>query len=177
MALFISGRLPVERKFNLYALPSIAILIIFYLNNLLEYVPFKNFAVVLITLLYSGLIGNIFTTAINYFLVPEYTRRMEIFAASENAIIKAQKSNLPIIVTAEVGYPDRIMECIPNLSMIPPAAIFESFPAYNASRNLPVYSTPSHNEIHQTLKQLPPSYKSVLVVDGSSYWVVNSANY
>ncbi len=177
IVLFITGKLPVEPKFNLFALPSIAICIIFFLDDLLESASLKKFTLVTITVLYLGLIGNIFTTAINLFLLPEYSKRMKIFAATENAIIQAQKRNLPIIVTPEVAYPDNIMEHVQSLTLIPPAAVLKGFPAYEVSRNLPVYSAINFNEINQIIKQLSPADKAVIVGDGLLYRVVSLPEY
>jgi len=173
IGLFIAGKLPVEPKFNAFTVPSIAVLIIFLLDNLGNAPAGRKVTTAITTILFIGLTGNVMTTALNVVIAPEYAKRMNIYVATENAIAHAQADKLPILITPGVAFPDAITVITPNFAPISAGSVLKTFPAYKVSENLPVYTINDLTKLKEKMKQLPASVTSVLAGDGISFKVIN----
>ena len=172
MVLIISGKLPVEPKFNAYTVSSIAIMIIYFIDHLRQNSSFKKPAIIISLILYAGLTGNIFITFITIFTKPEYSRRIAIYVNTENAIIMAQAKKMPIIITPEVAFPDDIRMDIPFIPTISASHVLQTFPAYKVNENIAVYAINDVAEISTYVKKLPPYITAVLAGDGQSFHII-----
>ena len=169
LALFFAGKLPIEPKFNAYTVPAISILIIYMADTLCSKPAYHKSAFAMIIVLSVQLMGNIFSTSFSLFTAPEYARRMRIYAATEKAIALAQSRNLPMLITPGVAYPDAITLPNPYMSPITAASVLKTFPAYDGSGNLPVYSIPDSATMLQKMALVPVSVKTLLAGDGETY--------
>jgi small basic protein len=172
LLLFFCGKLPIEHKFNAYTVPSISILVIFLLDKLFTISSAKKITGWLTAVLVAGLVGNIITTAATPFLSSDYALRMNIYVATENAILQAQARNLPIIVTPGVALPDSITITTRNLTSISASSVLKTFPAYKVKDNLKVYALNNLGELKDYMKKLPAYTTSVIAGDGTSFQVV-----
>ncbi len=172
IVLFFAGKMPIEPKFNVFATASMAILIIWLMDYLLVNPRVRTLSAVLLALLYVEMAGNLVTSAINQVTASEYVKRMNIYRATEKAIIYAQENKFPIMVTPGVAYPDEITKYVPNFSPISAAAVLKTFPAYSNVQNLPVYSVDNLSDIEGNMRKLPGHVKAVLADDGLTYTVV-----
>ncbi len=166
LGLFVAGKLPIEPKFNAFTLPSLAILIIYLLDQLKETARYRMVAIVMSFVFLLGLLGNVYSQSLRLVLAPDYGKRIHIYEITENAIVQAQAAKTPILVTPEVAYPDDIGVINPYMAPISAAAVLKTFPAYKVAEDLPVYSIPNMATVADTFKQLPPSVQDVLVCDG-----------
>jgi len=173
IGLFMVGKLPVEPKFNAFTVPSITILVIFLLDRLYILPGYRRFTGWFIAVLIIGLIGNIVSSAADLVLKPTYAKRMEIYVATEKAIMRAQAGGIPILVTPGVAYPDAITNVVPNLATMEASAVLKTFPAYKVSDNIPVYTISDLTDLKEKVKQLPSSITSVLAGDGITFRLIS----
>jgi hypothetical protein len=174
VVLFLTGKLPVgEAKFNAFAVSSISILIIFFMDRLQQSPPYKKFAMGLLTLLFLGLIGNVVSGFLNMFTSSEYAKRIDIYNSTENAIKLAYAKKLPVLVTAQVGFPDDINAKVKFISMPDAAGVLKTFPAYQATDTLAVYSIHSLSDVNGYREKLPAQTTAVLVADGTTVRIIN----
>ena len=176
ICLFFAAKIPIEPKFNVYTTPSIAILIIGLMDAVLAQERFRKWAVIIIAVMYLQLVGNFVVTSINQFTGPEYAKRIRIYKATEKAIKEAQRSKLPIMVTAGVAFPDAITNYVPNMAPILAASVLKCFPAYDNAQNLPVYTLDDMSDIRGNVKNLPSSVLFVMAGDGLTYQIVKRAD-
>ncbi len=174
IVLFVAGKLPLgEPRLNAFAIPAVSILMIFFLDNLRSYPRAAKFAGGLSVMLYIGVIGNIYTTFYASITGPEYTRKMEIFKSTENALKVAELDKLPIVITPAVAWPYDNTRNLPYNTTVPGDWVLKTFPAYTVSGNLPVYGISSLTKLNEYLRVLPPGIKFVLVGDGLSFRIVS----
>ncbi len=172
--LFIAGKFPLgEPRLNVFTVPSIAILIISLLDELTDKMPALKLAKIIPVILYLGVIGNIYTTFIKGVTGSVYTRKLDIYVSTENAIILAQSQKLPIFITPEVAYPYDKTRNLPYLNTVPGDWVLKTFPAYKVAENIPVYNIASLSELKENLRQLPANITSVLAGDGRSFRIIN----
>ena len=173
IGLFLAGKLPVgEPKFNAFTVPSISILILFLLNDLLLKKNTIRFSGILTLVLFLGLTGNILSTFINNFTAPEYKKRMDIFVSTEQAILLARTSRIPIFTTSQVAFPDSININTPHLITITPDCVLKTFPAYNVNDKILVYAIRDLAQIEDCFRLLPPEVKTALAGDGLTFRLV-----
>lgn len=173
IALFLAGKLPVgEPKFNAFTVPAIAILIVYLLGTPASSAALGKAAVTISVILFLGLSGNIVSTIIRTFTLPEYPRRMVVYRETETAIRLAQQQHLPMIVTPGIAYPDDIVKVTPFLSNVPPAAILKTFPAYEVGQHIAVYSITDQASIDSYLHTLPPDVTAAVAGDGLRFRIV-----
>lgn len=168
IALFLAGKLPLsEPKFNAFTVPGIALLIIYFINLLARHDRHKKWAIGVLILLYTGLTGNILSTMANTFTAPTYLQRISTYKITEAMIAKAQKENIPLVVTPAVAFPDDIVNVAPYLTVVPAHVVLMTFPAYDVKQKLPVYTT----------TELPPTTAILNITGTSKAYVGNGTMY
>ncbi len=169
LVLFFAGKLPLsEPKFNAFTIPAISILVIYFLSEMrkrkgLSIVKFYTIV------LFCALSGNVITSVIHSFTLPEYKKRMAIYHATQEAISLAQKENIPILIGPGVAYPDDIHSHMPGMQLITADCVLKTFPAYSASRQLLVVPIRHIDSFAKEWQQLPRSYHRVMIGDGLVY--------
>lgn len=171
--LFLLRKFPVgEPRLNAFTIPSLSILIIYFLDNLGKWKPTERFARVMAAILYAGLIGNIYTTFFASITGQEYARKMNIYKCTEDAIIIAQAKKLPILITPEVAYPYDKTQNFPFQNTIPGDWVLKTFPAYKVAENIPVYAITDMQSLPEYIGKLPPYITAVMAGDGSSFRII-----
>jgi hypothetical protein len=174
LLLFIIGKFPLgETRLSAFTVPSIAILIVSFLDHLRSNTSSARYAKVIASVLYIGVIGNIYTTFYTSVSDPEYTRALEIYEATENAIILAQEKKVPILITSGVAYPYENTKNLPFNTTLPGDWILKTFPAYKVNENIPVYGLKTLKDVKRYMQQLPSSITQVMAGDGISYHMVS----
>jgi len=173
ITLYLLHKMPIEPRLNVYIMPSLAILTIHILNNF-ELMRLKSNTVKATRiLLLIGVAGNIFTTHITQFLQLRHNKALDIYVATENAIIKAQKDGLPILITPYIAYPYEWTANLPDWRPIPGDWVLKAFPAYKVDNHLDVYAIENMEHPAEEMKKLPMNINAVMMGDGVSYHVVN----
>jgi len=171
-ALFIFKKIPIgEPKFNAFTVPAIAILIVYFLDQLLLRLKWANFSRITASVLLLALFGNILSTAINTFTAPEYAKRMRTYNSTEENIKIAIEKNIPLVITSQVAYPDQIWIITPNLMSITGDWVLKTFPAYKVKDNMKVYAVDNLSDAHKITDILPPGTTSYMVGDGINYTI------
>jgi hypothetical protein len=97
--LFLCRKLPIgSPRLNAFTTPSIAILVIYLLNSISVNFRGNLQKLVLPAIIYIGVIGNVFTTYINFFSSATYQKQMHIYSATENAIHLARDKKYPCLL-------------------------------------------------------------------------------
>ena len=167
--LFLCKKLPLGTpRLNVFTIPSIAILIIYFLNSLSLKLR-GGFAGKLIpVILYLGLTGNVYSCYVNLFTNPDYKKQMAIFVSTEKAIQLARDKKLPILITPGVSFPYE--QATADAGAPDPAVwVLKTFPAYKMEEHLPVYAIPNMDSAGVYMKRLPDSINSVIAGDGLTY--------
>jgi hypothetical protein len=173
VGLFMAGKLPLgEPRLNSFTVPAISILIIYLLDNLASSPRGKIAAGAIAIVLYAGVTGNIYTSCINTYTDPKYARKMRIYKATETAIKIAQEKQIPVLVTPGVVYPHNGTRNYPYKTKMPGDWVFKSFPAYDVSKEIPVYPIDSITDAASYISHLPPTTTEVMVGDGEAYNIV-----
>ncbi len=173
IALFAAGKLPLgEPRLNAFTIPAISILLIHFFDFLAARDAKGRFAKILATLFFVGLIGNIYTTFFASFTGYGYTRKMDIYKATEAAITLAQAKKLPIFVTPGVAYPYEKTKNLPYETTIPGDWVLKTFPAYKVADGISVIAIDSLTEVGSAMSHLPASVNSVIAGDGISYKII-----
>ncbi len=174
--MFLLKKLPVgEPRLNAFTIPSISILIIYFLDQLKQKRLGNKISWGISTVLYLGLIGNIYTTFLNAITGPKYIKEMNVYRATEKAILLAQSKKIPILITPGVAYPYENTPNVPFNNTIPGDWVLKSFPAYNPANGIPVYSIDSLNNVNklkETIGHLPPNITEIMIGDGISYNII-----
>lgn len=169
LALFFAGKLPLsEPKFNAFTIPALSILVIYFLSEMKKRKQ-QNFFKILTIIIFCALSGNVITSIINTFTLPEYKKRMATYHATQKVISLAQKENIPILVTPGVAYPDDINSHMPGMQLITADCILKTFPAYSVKQHLPVLPIQRKDSFAKELQQIPLSYHRVMAGDGFDY--------
>jgi hypothetical protein len=172
MVLYVAGKLPVgEPRLNAFAVPALSVLLIHLLTAMNNGKAAKVSAVLSVVLL-LGLAGNIFSTIIASFTDSKYARRMDIYRHTQTAIIEAEAQKIPVLITPGVAYPYDNTRNLPFDNSVPGDWVLMTFPAYNATNNVPVYAIDSMSGLNGYLEQLPANVTSVMVGDGLQYRIV-----
>ncbi len=169
LLLFLFRKLPIGTpRLNAFTVPSIAILIIHFLNDLSSKLKNKAIAGFLPVVLVIGVTGNIFTTYFVYFTNPVYKKQMNIYTATQKAIRDAQLKHIPMVITSGVKYPYNGTGEKRNPDH-PSVWVLKTFPAYDMNQNLPVYQVKDISDAPIFIKSLPPEEKEVIAGDGEIY--------
>jgi hypothetical protein len=150
--LCLMGKLPAgEAKFSIFTVPVIAFLIAQLLD---EIHPRLTKPVIYLSLvLWLALVGNIFSTIVNTFFNNDYEKRMRIYSATQNAIINAQRENIPILVTNGVAFHDDLSRQGEHLEKIFADIVLKTFPAYDITKALPVKTIVDTNDVYKVMHQ------------------------
>ena len=171
--LFLTKKLPVgEPRLNAFTIPSISILIIYFLDQLKQKKIGSKISWGISTLLYVGLIGNIYTTFFAAITGPAYAKEMNIYKSTEKAILLAQSKKIPIFITPGVAYPYEKTRNLPFNNTVPGDWVLKSFPAYDPANSIPVYPINNLNNMKEIIDQLPSNIKEVIAGDGISYSII-----
>ena len=166
--LFAAGKLPLgEPKFNGFAVPAIALLIMYFLSDMITGKGSRYFRWMPV-FMFLALSANIFAGFFNNFTSAEYLKRIRIYQNTENAIKTARDKKMPLFITPAIGYPDDITVHIDFISMPTARGIVQTFPAYLLSDTICV------EDINTTMDgaKLAPKYSGAgkaLVGDGLNY--------
>lgn len=171
--LYLAHKLPIENRLNVFIIPSLAILIISFLNYLEVAYPKRKAARYLAVLLMAGTAGNIYTTYLTQLFQLPSNRALDIYVATENAIIQAEQQHLPIMITPYIAYPHQGTANLPDWRPIPGDWVLKSFPAYKVDEGVDVYAIENAEQAGEALCKLPDNIKSAIAGDGMSYYVVN----
>ena len=174
VVLFAMGVFPLgEPRLSCFVVPSIAILIVGLLDEIRKKQAGERIARNIALVLYLGVIGNIYTTFIAAVSGTEYTKKMNIYRSTENAIVLAQARGLPILITPEVAYPYEKTRNLPFRNNVPGDWVIKTFPAYNVALAIPVYGIRDLTHLREDISHLPISISRVLVGDGRLFRVIN----
>ncbi len=175
ITLNIAGKLPLgEPRLNAFGIPSIALIVIAMLQQI--GIKYKKATTALTTVLLAGLAGNIYTTIIASFTDDKYNKRMAIYKATENAIILAQKTHTPILVTPGVAWPYDHTQNYPFEGDVPGDWVLMSWPAYPAENGVEVYAIPTMANVQEYSMRLPAGINQVIAGDGLHYTMFHLAS-
>ena len=100
LCLIFSGKLMGGvARLTAFTVPSIAILIISFFEDLKTKYRYIKLANVLATVVFVGLYGNILSTCINTFTYPEYSNRIKTYRNTAEALKLARLGKMPILIT------------------------------------------------------------------------------
>ena len=168
-----AGKFPLgEPRLNAFTIPAISIVIIYFLDTIRQKKITISVSGVLSFVLYAGVIGNIYTTFYASITGPVYSRQMEIYRSTENAIIMAQAKKLPIFITPEVAFPYDTTQNVPYYTSVPGDWVLKTFPAYKVADSVPVFAINNMNNIQGTVAQLPVEIKAAVAGDGLLFKIV-----
>jgi len=171
--LYLAHKLPIENRLNVFIIPTLAILIISFLNYLEVAYHKRKVARYLTILLIAGTAGNIYTTHLTQLVQLRSNKALDIYVATENAIIRAQEQHLPIMISPFIAYPYQGTANLPDWRPIPGDWVLKSFPAYKVDEAVDVYAIENAEQAGEALCKLPDNIKSAIAGDGVSYYVVN----
>lgn len=173
LILFLLGKLPVGTpRLNAFTVPSIAILIIYFINRLFLQIKGNAIKLMLPALLYIGLVGNVFSKFINYFTDPVYKQQMKIYVSTEKAIQLAQEKKIPILITIGYTYPYEVA-ANPDGAPEPGIWALKTFPSYKMENHLALFSIKDINHVDEFLQTSKEKFTSVLVGDGVTFEIIN----
>jgi len=172
ITLFALGKLPIESRLNAFTVPSVAILIIYFISQVKLKPLSRRLAVGISVVLYIGLIGNIFISFITAIVSDEHTKKLAIYVNTENAIVFAQENKLPILITPGIVYPYENTPNYPSYDPLPGDWVLKTYPAFKTDQKTKVYALSDMKNLKEYLRQLPAGTKAVLAGDGLSYHVV-----
>jgi hypothetical protein len=183
--LFITGKLLGDvARLTAFAVPSIALLIVCFFEDLRTKYSFVKPANVMAGILFAGLFGNIITTSINTFTYPEYKNRILTFNNTALALTQARISKLPILITDAVRgdklYPDGLVpgkikinsidsEQIAGVGEVCGEIILKINPEYKVWDKVPVFVIPDLKWTREYMLQLLPLYTSAIACDGVNF--------
>lgn len=161
---FVVGKLPLgTSRLNSFALPSVAILIINFIDAISG--RFRRVGHVWFLLLFIALWGNIFIKPINYFTGSEYQQQLAVYRNVESGIRQAQQMHIPIAVSSAIAFPYEA-NARTSGGDHPETWILTTFPAYDMALHVPVYPMSS-------LVLLPAGIHKVMVIDGTKRAILN----
>lgn len=195
LALYTAGRLPIgEARLNSCVLPAMAMLIVSFINFLSSRPRHMALAGSITFILFLGGVGHVLSSSVRGLCGAVYSRTLNTYVNTENAIILAQEKKIPIFITSSIAYPDEKMVNFPTTGIaatimclpfgytndgcatltdnIPGDWVLKTFPAYKVQEHIPVYALNDMSEVQRCIQQLPPDVKSVLAGDGSSFTLI-----
>ncbi len=171
LVLFLCKRMPLGTpRLNAFTTPSIAILLIYFINRISENFRQGLPKIILPAILYIGVIGNVFSHYIIFFTGKEYKKMMIIFTSTESAVRLAQANSLPILIASGIAYP--YQQAVTDAGAPDPACwVLKTFPAYSVKDHLPVLAVKDTAMLLEYWERVPRSITKVLIGDGISYHV------
>jgi hypothetical protein len=169
IVLFLFKKLPIGTpRLNAFTTASIAILIIHFINDLSARIGINTLKKLLPSILYLGVIGNIFTSYLNYFASQQYKKQMAIYKATKKNIQEAQVKKVPLSYYIWCGLSLRAGYNRCRLAR-PQVWVLKTFPAYDMKLSLPVYAITDIPQAGKVVNQLPPGMNAIIAGDGINY--------
>ncbi|MCW3121933.1 MAG: hypothetical protein JWQ38_1425 [Flavipsychrobacter sp.] len=173
IVLFLAGKYPLgEPRLNACSIPAISILIIHLLDTMNKERRWKTTCGILSLLLLAGVTGNIYSTCYASFTGPSFTKKMNIYRRTEQAIHLAESKNIPILITPGITWPYEQTLNLPYHTTMPGDWVLKTYPAYHVAKQVLVYPINSITKADEALKQLPQDVTTVLVGNGEEYQVI-----
>jgi hypothetical protein len=178
-------------RLTAFSVPTIAILIVFFLEDLKAKYSYTRVANIVAGILFLGLFGNIISTCINSFTYPEYSTRIKTYWSTSVALKQARLEGIPIMTTNEVdgrqvdvdpSAPGKIStnnitpEIIAGKGGVGAEVIIKVYPEYKVWDTIPIYLIPDAKWVEEYVKQLPDKYTSAVVGDGLTYKKIHRSN-
>ena len=171
--LFLCRKLPMgSPRLNAFTMPSITILIIYFISRISKNLRGDLQRIILPAILYIGVIGNVFSTCLNFFTSAKYKKQMENYVSTEKAIRLAQSKKLPVLVTTGIAYPfyQDFQGPVNDTNALNPCVwVIKTFPAYHMNEPVQIYALKDLATVKESMEQLPPGINSALAGDGISY--------
>ena len=185
LCLIFSGKLMGGvARLTAFTVPSTAILIISFFEDLKGKFRRAKLANTLAAIVFIGLYGNIVTTYINTFTYPEYSNRIQTYHNTSQALKLARLGKMPILITDGVrgdkiiGHdtiPGKIRfntitpEQIAGADTLCAEVVLKVNPEYKTWDPIPVYWLPDTKWSKEYMHQLPPEIKTAVVCDGIDF--------
>ena len=189
LALIVTGKLMGSvARLTAFTVPSVAILIVWFLDDLKNRFCYINTANVVAAVLFLGLFGNILSTCINTFTYPEYSNRIKTYWNTSLALKQARLNKIPILFTdgvrgdvihRDTSLPGKIdsntitTEQITGADTLCAEVVLKVNPEYKMWDRVPVYLIPDAKWTAEYVKQLPAEIKSAIVGDGITFFKLN----
>ena len=189
LCLFFSGKLMGSvARLVAFTVPSVAILIVSFFEDLKAKYSYIKLANILATILFIGLFGNIISTCINTFTRSDYSNKIKTYWNTSLALKQARLNKIPILFTDGVrGYkidehapvPGKISsntitpEQIAGVDTLCTEVILKVNPEYKVWDTIPVYLIPDMKWTDEYMKQLPAEIKSAIACDGINFIKLN----
>ncbi len=189
LGLIFSGKLMGGvARLTAFTVPSIAILIISFFEDLNTKYLYVKIANIVATIVFVGLIGNILSTCINTFTYPEYSNRIKTYRNTAEALKLARLGKMPILITDGVrgdkilthdSIPGKVQfntitpEQIAGADTLCAEVVLKVNPGYKAWDPIPVYWLPDTKWANEYMQQLPPDIKTAMVCDGINFMKLN----
>ncbi len=168
-------------RLTAYTVPSIALLIIFLLEDLKQKFNQSKVAYGIAAILFLGLFGNIISTCINSFTYEDYHNRMTTYWNTSKALEEARQSKIPFLISDGVcGDPYIVPALIPGkiktntidqkqilgADTLCAEAITKVNPEYKVWDTISIYYMPDSKWMKDYFAQLPPNVHEAIVGDG-----------
>ncbi len=165
--LFLAGKLPLGTpRLNAFTLPSIAILLIWLLQQMEGFKKWVKPKIVLTSILFLWLFGNVFVQYFSYFLRPEYKLQMAIYTATNKVLNDAKEQHLPVMITRHVCYPYEV-PANPDGAPEPGVWMVKAFPGYDIHNTIQLYPISDTSTAN-----LPNGVQKAFVGDGLVFRMV-----
>jgi len=185
LALFLSGKLLGEvARLTAFTVPSIAILIVSFFEDLGAKYNYQKLANIITAVLFLGLFGNIIVTFIDRLSFPEYKNRIETYRHTAKALRQARLNKEPILITdgvrgdkinRDASAPGKILsntitpQQIAGMDTLCTEVILKVNPEYKVWDTIPVYIIPDMKWTKEYMAQLPSDIKSATFCDGINF--------
>ena len=156
-------------RLTAFTVPSIAILIVFFLEDLRNKYGYIKVTGVCFTIVFLGLFGNIISSCIGRFTYVEYQDRIKTYWRTSAALKQARLSKFPILVTnGAFGDPLKEHKPAPGDGLTA-AVVLKDNPEYKVWDTVSIYQVHDVASAREYMKQLPPQVKSAIVGDGINF--------
>jgi hypothetical protein len=161
LGLFIAGKLPLGTfRLSSFVVAADGFLIIYMLLQLKKLPALKQAATVGLWGLFLAAAGTVWVT-IAELATPEHAKKIRIYNTCDEALRKARREKLPILVTPGIAYPfdDRW----------PGDWILKTHPQYKTYEPLEVYPVPHADSAVHYLSLIHAQRGTAIVLDGNKY--------
>lgn len=174
MVLNILGKLPMgEPRLNAFAIPAIAIMLATTIEDLYNVKNIQKTVKIIFFMLFLGPVGNVYSTIAACFTDSKYTRRMEVYHATQAALKSAYIGRMPILITPGVAYPYENTVNFPFDNNVPGDWVLMTFPAYKMGISGLVYAINDTTNIEEYIQKIPEHMESTLIGDGINFKIIN----
>lgn len=171
--LFFAGKLPLgEARLNAFLTPAIAWMLGDFLRAMHHKVFARKPVLVVGSLLYVGVLGNIFTTIAATYTDKLWPKKRHIYATVGEAIRIAKARNFPILATPGIAFPEEHHGNLPFPEKMPGDWPLKTHPEYHFSDSIRVYRVARPEDAQATLRSLPTTDSAAIVCDGLAFFIV-----